>query len=498
MLSSTLAQSANYKWWAFGAVSMGTFANVVTYGSTGVALPTIAEHFGTDLPTAQWVVIGQVLAISALLLPMGRLSDIVGRKQVYLTGMVIFILSAALAGSSPNIMMLIFSKVLEGSGQAMTQGTSIAIVTSLFATNERGKALGTHMSIVGAGSLTGPALGGLLVSGLGWRWIFYFNILTGLLAIIAVLIVLEKRLFHQEGQRPKFDWLGAALSTGMLLTFLLAISNGYRSGWASPPIVAALLSFVGLLGAFIWWELRTPAPMLDLRVFESKLFSLGVSAAAIAHLGSGSALFLIPFYLQSVLGYSPGQVGLILVPKALATVIVGPVSGRLSDRYGWRIFNVGGLALAAMGMFLLARADETSSLGFVMAAMLIAFLGTATFMSPNTNSIISTVEQRRLGIVSALINLVRNSAQVIGIAVATTIVVATMASMGFESNLGVVSEASDPGVLHAFTSGLRTVFVVMGGLLLLGMVVSAIKGGQPRETLTQQVSESKVLDSTTD
>ena len=158
-----LVQSPNYKWWVFGAVGLGTFTSVVDHGSLNVALPTIAEHFDTDLPTVQWVVAGYALTISALLLPMGRLSDIIGRKQVYLSGFVIFVIGAALAATSNHIMTLILSRVLQGCGAAMIQGTGMAITTSAFSREERGKALGSHLSVVGTGSIAGPALGGLLV-----------------------------------------------------------------------------------------------------------------------------------------------------------------------------------------------------------------------------------------------------------------------------------------------------------------------------------------------
>jgi EmrB/QacA subfamily drug resistance transporter len=463
---------------------MGTFTGVVTMGSTNVALPTIAEHFRTDLPTTQWVVIGETLAISALLLPMGRLSDIVGRKQVYITGLVIFVLAAAMAGLSSNMPTLIISKIVQGCGSAMTQGTSIAIITSVFPTAERGKALGTHMAVVGSGGLTGPVLGGLLVSHVGWRSVFFLNIPMGILTMVALMIILDKQLLVQDGRRPKFDWPGAGLSTAMLLTFLLAITNGQRIGWSSPPIMVGLFLSVVLLGVFIWWELRCSSPMLDLRLFQHKLLFLAISASSLAHMGNGSVRFLMPFYLQAVLGYSPAQVGLILIPNAIATVIAGPISGLLSDRYGWRVFNVGGMALASAGVFLLSRTNEHSSLGFVMPAMLLYFLGSAIFMSPNTNSIISGVEKKRYGIVSALINLARNSSQVTGIAIATTIVAITMASSGYDSSLNKVSTVNNIGVLGAFTSGLQTVFLVMGGLVILAMILSALKGGRPSESHT--------------
>ena len=168
-----LARGENYKFWVFAALAIGLFASVADHGSVGVALPTIAEHFNTDLPTSQWVVIGYALTISAFLLPMGRLADIVGRKKIYLLGTVILITMGIAAGFAPNIGALIAAKLAQGIGSAMTQGTSMAMLIASFPSEERGKALGLQMSVVGTGNVAGPAVGGILVGELGWEWVFF-------------------------------------------------------------------------------------------------------------------------------------------------------------------------------------------------------------------------------------------------------------------------------------------------------------------------------------
>ena len=475
---TSAVRPSTYKWWAFAALAVGLFATVADHGGVAVALPSIADYFSTDLPTVQWVVLGYALTISALLLPMGRLSDIVGRKRVYLAGFAIFVIFGALAGSSTSVLVLILSKVLQGVGAAMTQGTSMAMILTAFPNDERGKALGLQISVVGTGGVAGLALGGLLVSALGWRSVFYGSAVLGLLAIVVGLMVLEGgRTGRRVEERPSFDWLGAALSTGALVSLLLGMTAGSSNGWDSPAIALAMLSFVGLLGAFVWWELRTTEPMLDLRLFRRKLFSLGIAASFISFLGISTVRFLMPFYLQAVLGYTPGQIGLIILPSALCMTIVGPLSGRLSDRYGWRTFNVGGLALSAMGLFLLATLRETSSLGLVMAGMVVQSIGSGIFNAPNNSSILSTVEQSRYGVVSGFLNLVRNSANVTGVAVATALVTTSMGAMGYMPSLASVSEDAGAGVLGAFAAGLRTAYLVMGGLAVVGMGASFMKGG---------------------
>ena len=488
-MNQAITRSASYKWWAFGAIAVGTFISVVSHGSMIVALPTIAEKFDTDLPTAQWVLIGETLTISALLLPMGRLSDIIGRKEVYIAGLVVFVIGSAFAAFSPNIIVLIIWKVLQGIGAAMSQGTATAMITSIFPSSERGKALGGQGSVVGTGAVVGLPLGGLLVGSLGWEWIFIINIPVGILAIVAALVVLDKRRFVQDRQRGSYDWLGMALSIAFLVTFLLAITNGYKTGWTSPPIIGAFLITAGLLIAFIWWELSTPFPMLDLRLFKRRLFSAGVTAAFISFLGIASVRFLMPFFLQTVRGYGPAQVGLIMIPNALFMILIRPLSGDLSDRYGWRKFNVGGMAISAVGVFLLSRLTETSTLGLVMTGMILQSAGVATFGSPNQSSVFSTVERRRYGVVAALVSLVRNSANITSIALTTAIVTATMSSQGYPPSLGAISEAQD-----AFTSGLRTAFLVMGVLLIVGIVISFLKGERVQESPAPE-SETRTRES---
>ena len=383
----------------------------------------------------------------------------------------------------------------------MIQGVGMAMIASIFPSSERGKVLGMHFTVVGTGAIVGPALGGLVVGSLGWRWVLFINVSAGLLVIAAAALIIDGRRSAQDGQRPRFDWLGAALSAGMLVSFLMAMASGPRVGWASPPILLAMLAFVSLLGAFVWWELRTPAPLLDLRLFKRKVFGLGVLAGWIAFLGNSPTRFLIPFFLQPVMGYSASQMGPIMVPAAVCFVITGPISGRLSDRYGWRKFNVAGMMLSASGMLLLSRVTPDSSLNLVIAALILSSLGMGTFNSPNSSSLFSTVEQSRYGVVGALTQLMRNSANVTSIAIATAIVTATMVSMGYPASLeacGDATGASSDEVCGAFTAGLRNASLAMGSVLVFGIVLSYVKGDRPKVSAPPEVKEPRLAPSQPD
>ena len=474
---ASLASSPSFKWYVFAAMAVGTFASVVDHGSVGVALPSIATHFHAPIPSVQWLMIGFAMTIIALLLPMGRLADLIGAKRVYIIGSGVIIAGSIAAGTSSDLAVLILARILQGAGAAMTQGTGMAIIIGAFPPGERGKAIGLIMTMVGTGAVAGPALGGLLVDGFGWRSVFFATIPMVVISVAMCMAVLPNgsgSLSVRSPQRPRFDWLGAFLSSSALLALLLGISNVHRVGWTSPPILAAVCVFVVLLAGFIWWELRYASPMLELRLFRRRNFFLGVTANYLMFMGSSATLFMTPFYLQNVLGFRPSVAGLAVVPGAMCMAILGPLSGRWSDRFGWRKFTVAGLMLSTTGIAILSQMTAESSLLHVIPALMLTSSGMGTFYSPNSSSILSAVERDNHGVISGLVNLIRNAGNVVSIAVATAIVTATMGSMGYEPSLDAVRQSGTTGVGTAFTAGLQYAFFAMMGSLLVALILSAL------------------------
>ena len=479
-----ITSSRAFKWWNFWTIATGTFFSVVDHGSVLIALPGIESHFHATLESVQWVVVAYALVISVLLLPMGRLGDVIGRRRVYILGTAIFVAGSLGATFSPTLGVLIAMRVLQGIGAGMVQGCGMGMMLASFPDSERGKALGTHLSVVGLGAIAGPALGGFLVAWFGWQSVFFVNVPAGCLVLVLSWLLLERGAgagHYQRVRNDAFDWTGAAVSGVILLVLLLVVGNGNGLGWRSALVIVGGSAVVLLTAVFIWWELRVRAPMLDLRLFANRIFGIGAAAAWLSFFGSSAARFMMPFYLQRVLGYQPEQVGLMMIPAALCMVILGPLSGRLSDRIGWQALTVGGLALTAAGAFVLAFAlQERSPVWFVIATMMMQSSGTGLFNSPNSSSIISVVDRSRYGVVSALTQLIRNSANVVSVAVATTIVVSTMATYGLEPKL----EAVNPEVATAFVAGLRWAFIAMGCALATGVAICiyrAISSRRPAE-----------------
>ena len=469
-------QGGNNKYVVFGALAIGLFASVVDHGSVIVALPSIAEDMVIELPSVQWVVIGYALTISALLLPMGRLADMMGQKRVYILGSIVLMVGAAGAGLAPELGSLLGARLLQGVGSSMTQGTGMAIMTSVFPAHERGRAIGLLMTTVGVGAVAGPAIGGTVVDFIHWRAVFFLNIPLGIVGVLATLWVLRGWESERASRGSSFDWTGAFLSTGVLVALLLGLTLAVNWGWMAAPILAAFVLSAGMFVAFIWWELRTESPMFNLRFFRGRVFSCGISAAFLTFLGQSSVLFLMPFYVQNVLGYSPKVAGLVVMPGALLMAIMGSVSGTLSDKFGWRWFTVGGMLSSTAGLIMLSRVTDTSPLYQVIPGLILVNGGMGTFYSANSSSVLSAVERDSYGVVSGFLNLVRNSANVISLAIATTIVTVTMGSLGFDPSLEAVRTSSVEGVRGAFTVGMRNAFYVLVALVIASMTVSFLQG----------------------
>jgi len=474
---SRIANSPNYKWWVYCAVAVGMFTSVMDQSGTNIALPAIADYFDADIPTVQWVTLSYILATSALFMPAGRLSDIVGRKYVFMGGLAMFAIAAAIGGSSTSFPLLVMAKILQGVASAGIGANGMAMVAEIFPERERGKALGFYMTIIGVGVIMGPVVGGFLVDMLGWRAVFFAVVPMGVFALLAAALVLRTGKRQATVARPStgFDWGGAGLSSAALVAFLLSLTNAHKLGWSSPAIIGGFLLAFALIGAFVWWEKRSPDPMLDLRYFESGAFSMGVAARFFSFLGSSSVFFLMPFFLVQGLLYSPSKAGLFMVPSAIGMAVMGPVSGRLSDKFGTRWLSVGGMGISTIAFVIFSRLSIDASAAHVLLGMTLQGIGMGMFSSPNTSSVMSSLDKENYGIASAFLNTTRTSANLSGVALATSIVTITMATMGFEPSLSAVSAGGGDGVRIAFVTGLSRAFLLSGIFVFLSSAISVVR-----------------------
>jgi EmrB/QacA subfamily drug resistance transporter len=463
--------TVSHRYQVFLVCATGIFFTVFDTSSAIVALPTIAIQFGTDLPTAQWVIIGNSLTIAALLIPMGRLSDLIGRKRIYVLGCLLFGLGSLIAAAAGTMLGLIASRALVGVGSAMTQGTAMAILVGNFDHDERARMLGLQMAGVGLGAMAGPALGGLIVGAIGWRALFVVTALAMAVVGFAAQAVLKRRKKIPELKQPAFDLAGAILFSSLLATGLLGLTLGPRTGWLEPSTLGGLALFLLLAIAFVVVERRHPTPMLDFGLFARPAVAVGALSAVVAFMCISAMRFLTPFFLQGIKGFAPTKVGLLMLPAAMVTATTAPFIGRLADRYGVRLLADIGFCIAAAGVALYAPISPSTPTWVIVASLIVMGLGMASFGAPNSASILNAVDADTHGVAAGVVNLCRNTGNIIGIAFGTAVVTLTMTGRGYSAALEGVGTSAEAGLLTAFTDGMQTAAI---SLLCLVLPVLAI------------------------
>jgi len=450
---------------------------VVDQGGIMLALPSISRFFDSDLSTTQWVLIGYVLSISASLLPMSRISDLLGHKKIYVWGLTLVAVTTIFAGFSNSIGLLIVLSLVRGVGSGMTQGTSMALVLSIFASSQGGRALGLYISVVGIGSGVGPLIAGFILNSYSWRVLYFF--LGGLGVISAAAVSLLVRSNHVSSIKFKefrFDWIGAALFTIGIASLLQTTTWGSRIGFSNPITIGiACLSLAGFAG-FIYKEMLVEEPMIDLRLFRNKLFSSGVSAHFLFFAATSCSFFFMPFFLEIVAGYSPQQIGFIMGAGAISMSIAGAFCGYLSDKFGPFLFSIGGFVVAALGLLVLTNLTVEATWKLAIIGMLSTSMANGIFFGPNNKQILGSVSRSFHGVISGFMHTTRNSGSAIGISIGTAIATSVMAYMGYEPTLSDLTSDTATSVLDSFVRGIK--FVFWGGVvvLILGIFVLVLGG----------------------
>ncbi len=412
MPTANFPRDYSRKWLVMTAVAAGILLTTIDGNIVNVALPTLVRNLQTNFATIQWVVLAYLLTLATLLLSLGRLGDMIGKKPIYTTGFIIFTLGSALCGLAPTVSWLIGFRVVQAIGGAMLLALGMAIVTEAFPPNERGRALGISGTFISVGIVVGPTLGGLIINELSWRWIFYVNLPIG---IIGTFLAIRFVPASKPIGRQQFDFGGAMTLFFGLLTLLLGLTAVQQQGFG--PLVYYLFSgFLLFLAAFLIIESRNAQPMIDLRLFRSKLFSINLVTGLITFIAIAGTVILMPFYLENILGFEPRQVGLLMAIVPLFLGIVAPLSGNLSDRWGTRPLTVIGLLVLVLGYYAMSTLNEqTTAAGFVLR-MLPVGIGMGLFQSPNNSAVMGSVPRERLGIASGLLAIARTLGQTTGIA----------------------------------------------------------------------------------
>ena len=401
------------KWWTLIVVCLAVFMLLVDVTIVNVALPSIQRALGSSFEDLQWVVDAYALALAALLLASGSLSDLLGRKRVFLVGLVIFSSASLLCGLSGSPAMLNAARGLQGAGGAMMFATSLALIAQEFAPQERGTAFGIWGATTGFAVAVGPLIGGALTDGLGWEWIFLVNVPVGL---VTIAITLMRVPGSERDPSSRIDWAGLVTFSAALFFLVYALIRGNDDGWSSAKIVSLLTTAVLLLAIFVTIELRRSQPMLDLRLFRVPTFTGAQIVAFSIHASLFSMFLYITLYMQNVLGYSPLESGLRFLPVSALSFIAAPLAGKLAERYSVRLFLTAGLTLVGTGLVLMSGITPSDGWTTLLAGFILGGIGIGFIYPPLATAAIGVVEPRRSGAASGINSTFRQVGTAVGIA----------------------------------------------------------------------------------
>ena len=467
---------AGYEWVALSVTTVGALLAAVQGSSLIIALPDVLTGLDSSFLTVMWVLLGYLLITTALVPVVGRLADMVGRKRLYVAGFAVFTLGSLLSGiSQPQFhgWDLVIYRIVQGVGGALLITNSTAIVADAFRHGQVGLGLGVNQVAGAAGFLLGTVVGGVLTA-VSWRWVFLLNVPIGVFGTLWGLWRLREPVRLPAHQR--FDWFGSLTFVAGLGSLLLALS---LIAFPMLPMVAVygllVVAVVGLF-AFVFVELHTEEPMLDLHLFQDRLFAFASLAGGLNGLARGAVLFVLIFFLQGPYGQDPLNAGLMMTPFGAAFLLLGPLAGYLSDHYGSRMLATGGLLVSAVGLLGLSTVVATTPYWVIAICLILMGGGSGLFTSPNVNALMSTVPPRQRGTASGINTMVTNTGQMLAITIAFPLVLSRIPQdVMFKVFLYGGGMGNVPEALHAFEDGLHQAFLVSFGITLIAALASALR-----------------------
>lgn len=439
--------------------TLAAFLTPFMGSSINVALPSIGEELGMDAVLLAWVATAYLIATAASLVPLGKLADIRGRKKIFTIGIVLFSAASLLCALSTTAAHLIGFRIIQGIGAAMIFGTGVAILSSVFPPGQRGRALGINVAAVYLGLSLGPFIGGFLTEQLGWRSIFLVNVPLGLLVLVLTQWKIEDEWASARGEA--FDGAGSLIYVLTLVSIMYGFSR-------LPDVTGAWLILLGLLAlvSFVAWEMKVAIPVLEVKLFRrNTVFGFSNLAALIHYSATFAVAFLLSLYLQYVRGLSPQNAGLILAAQPVVQATLSPLAGRLSDRFEPRWLASAGMALTACGLWAFAWLDQQSPILLIVAVLALLGMGYALFSSPNTNAVMSSVEDRYYGVASATVATMRQVGMMLSMGVAMLLL---------SVYIGRVEVTSENHEL--FLKSVRTAFAVFSCSCIVGVAASMVRG----------------------
>ena len=468
------SSSRTRPWWTFAIVSVALFMVVLDNLVVTTALPSIRAELGGGLEALEWTVNAYTLTFAVLLLTGAALGDRFGRRRMFVIGLALFTLASAAAALAPTTGALIAARALQGAGAAIVTPLTLTLLSTAFPPEKRGLALGAWSGISGLAVALGPLVGGAVVEGISWHWIFWLNVPIGI--VLAPLA--HRRLAESYGPGGRLDLGGLALAGLGMLGVVYGIVRGAELGWTSSTVLGSLAAGALLLAGFVAWELRTPAPMLPMRFFRSRAFAASNGVSFAMYFGVFGSIFLLAQFFQVTQGMSPLEAGLHTLPWTAMPIVVAPVAGLLSDRIGSRPLMVTGLALQALAVGWLASVSTpTVAYSAVIIPFILAGTGMALVFAPTANAVLNAVRPQEAGQASGATNAIREIGGTLGVAVLASV---------FAANGSYASP-------QAFTDGMTSAAWVGAAVLGAGALIALfVPGKRPREAAAQVAEPAAV------
>jgi EmrB/QacA subfamily drug resistance transporter len=420
----------NHKWWTLFAMCFALFMIMLDNTVVNVALPSIQRSLKTTPENLEWTVNAYVLVFAALILFGGKLGDRFGRKRMFLAGMVIFTLSSMACALSATDTQLIVFRAVQGSGAALMNPLSLSIIVAAFPPREIPTAIGIWAGISGLGLAIGPLVGGFLVEHFGWSYVFWINVPIGIIATAVTLWAVEET---RDPTAKTLDVVGTVLVTAGLFLLVWGLIKTGTHSWTSAYTLGFLGAAAIALVSFVWWESRVESPMIPLDFFRERAFSISSVVVGLIGFALFGAIFFITLYFQNVQGYSALEAGVRTLPNTMMVVLIGPLAGKLNNRFGGRALMTVGMLSASIAMFGLSRLGIHTSYGLIAIFFVLLGSGLAMTMPATTATAMGAVDPRKSGIASGVVNATRQVGGALGIAVLGSIV-ATLATSHWQSN----------------------------------------------------------------
>ncbi len=478
-----------YQWTALSVTTVGALLASIQGSALLIALPNILAELHATFLTIMWVLLGYLLVLTILTPVIGRLADIFGRKRLYNSGFIIFAAGSLISGLAQTQFHggdLIVGRVIQGIGASLLVTNSTVIVTDAFRKGQVGLGLGVNQIAGAAGFLIGPIVGGLLTE-LSWRWVFLFNVPLAIFGAIWGIWRLREPVRPQT--RQPMDWFGAvslAIGLGGLLLGLSLQAFPILSAVTTNTILIVGIVFLVI---FVVVEPRIKVPLVQLRLFRNRLFALANLSGLLNGIARGAVLFLLIFFLQGPYGQDPLKAGLMLIPFGAAFMLIGPLSGRLSDRIGSRILAPIGLSISAVALFALITIDQHTPYWVLAIFMAIMGGGSGFFISPNTNAIMSSVEPHTRGAAAGILNMLNNTGQMLSIAIVFPLALSKLPfgaiQQVFITGGGMGSFTS---IIPVFLSGLHEAFLISFALSIIAAIVAALRPSHGTRLLGEEVA----------